>query len=185
MFIASLLSSRQAEDKLSDKSAFWFFRKKIIKVELIYLPMYLFSVKLEDTKGHIYSDKVSIDGIKGEFASFIEPEYKNRPEVKAISDFVLTEEEAKKVAEDEYSRYLFENNLKTQNKVRVTDLSPGIKIFYPFWIGYFKRQKAYDFNVIDAVNGSKQGVKMRPVFIELLLRISDIKNKIKLAGICY
>jgi len=41
---------------------------------------------------------------------------------------------------------------------------------YPYWIGYYKRKDGVDFDVIDAVSGKKQGAKMKPVFIELLMR---------------
>jgi len=174
MIIASVISRFQAEDLLSKKYSLWFYKRKIIKVELIYLPMYLFNLRLEDKKGQIQMDKVTVDGIKGEFAIFIEPDHKiDVLDSKNKYDFIITEDEAREIAENEYSRFLFKNNLKTPNNIKITDFSPGTKIYYPFWIVYFKRREAFDFSVIDAVNGSKQGVKMRPVFIDLLLQASD------------
>jgi hypothetical protein len=44
------------------------------------------------------------------------------------------------------------------------------KIYYPYWIGYFNRKGALDFEVIDGLNAERQGAKMRPVFVNLLLQ---------------
>lgn len=174
MFIASVISSSQANDLLSKKNVLWLSKRKMIKVELIYLPIYLFSVKLEDNKGRLLSDKISVDGIKGEFAFFKDTDYESFP-IDSINkfDFKLTETEARDIAIREYQRSLFKNNLKTRSEAKITDFSPGSYIFYPYWIGYFKRKSAFDFDVIDAVSGSKQGIKMLPVFIDLLLQSSN------------
>lgn len=174
MFIASVISSSLAVDLLSKKNGVWPSKRKMIKVELIYLPVYLFAVKLEDNKGRLLSDKISVDGIKGEFAFFNEPNYEaSSTNSKNKFDFKLTEKNARNIAIREYQRFLFKNNLKTRNYAKIIDFSAGRKIYYPYWIGYFKRKRAYDFNVIDAVSGGKQGIRMRPVFIDLLLQSSN------------
>ena len=41
---------------------------------------------------------------------------------------------------------------------------------YPYWVGYYKRKSGIDFEVIDALNGKKQGAKMKPVFIKLIMQ---------------
>jgi hypothetical protein len=68
---------------------------------------------------------------------------------------------------------LLKNNLKNSNTSGITDLSTGVPVYYPYWIGYYKRKKGYDFEVIDAVGGGKQGIKMKPVFIDLILQTTN------------
>jgi hypothetical protein len=46
-------------------------------------------------------------------------------------------------------------------------ISEGMKIYYPFWVGYFKKKKGYDFKALDAVSGEIQGVRMRRVFMRV------------------
>jgi len=173
MFVASIINSLQAYNLLSKKNVRWLSKREMIKVELIFLPIYLFSVKLVDNRGRNLSDKISVDGIKGEFAFFKETDYE-ASSTDSVNKFncKLSETEARDIAVREYQRSLFRNNMKTRSDARITDFSRGSFVFYPYWIGYFKRKSAYDFEVIDAVSGSKQGIKMRPVFIDLLLQLS-------------
>jgi len=44
------------------------------------------------------------------------------------------------------------------------------KIHYPYWIGYFHRKGALDFEVVDGISGERQGAKMRPIFVNVLLQ---------------
>ena len=171
MFIASIIEKYQAEDLLSKTNGLWPARRKMIKVELFYLPLYLFTIKLEDNKGRQYSDMISVDGIKGEFAFFRESDYEQATaEIINKIDFKLTVTMACDIAMQEYKRFLFRNNLKNRNFAKIVSTSQGVQVYYPYWMGYFKHKSAYDFDVIDAVGGSKQGIKMRPVFIDLILQ---------------
>jgi hypothetical protein len=174
MFVASVIDRSKAENLLSKTNRLWSSRKKMIKVEIFCLPVYLFTIKLEDNKGRELTDLVSVDGIKGEFAFFKEPDYEGSLfDIKDKFEFILAEKKAREIAMQEYQRFLFKNNLKTRNDVKIIELNPGRQIYYPYWIGYFKRKNGYDFEVIDAVSGSIQGMKMRPVFIDLLLQNSN------------
>ena len=176
MFITSVVSRAQAENLLTKPKGFLSPRREMVKIELIYLPVYLFALKLEDKKGRHLAERISVDGIKGEFAFIKEIHYDSSPpDTKNKFDFRLTEEEAREIANREYQRILFKDNLKTRNDVKITGFGRGEKIFYPYWAGYFKRKNAYDFNLIDAVDGGKQGMKMRPVFMDLLLQSSKEK----------
>jgi hypothetical protein len=177
MVITAVIEKPKAEELLSETNRIWPPRKKIIKVELIYLPLYLFTIKLEDKRGRQYNEMVSVDAIKGEFAFFRETD-SEQPTNEIINNFSckLTESAARQIASGEYQRFLLKNNLKNSNTSRIINFSEGIRVFYPYWIGYLKRKNGYDFEVIDAVGGSKQGIKMRPVFIDLILQTSENKN---------
>jgi hypothetical protein len=178
MFVTAIIEKHKAEELLSLTNSIWPARRKIIKVELFYLPLYLFTIDLEDKKGRQYQEMISVDGIKGEFAFFRETEY-DQPAKEKINKFSckLTESMARQIAMEEYKRFMLKNNLKSGNHSRIVIFSQGVQVFYPYWIGYIKRRNGYDFEVIDAVGGSKQGIKMRPVFIDLILQTSADKKE--------
>ena len=75
MFVTPQIDQLKASELLSKRKRIWSSGRKIIKVELTWLPIYLFQVALIDKKGNIKSDKISVDGIKGEFAFYSEAEF--------------------------------------------------------------------------------------------------------------
>jgi len=83
-------------------------------------------------------------------------------------DFELSSSDAAKMALDQYKGILLEHGLRTRSHPHAKEISEGKKIYYPFWIGYFKKKKGYDFKALDAVSGEIQGIKMRRVFIKAL-----------------
>ena len=178
LFIASVVSRARAEELLAKAKGLLSPRRKLLKTELIYLPVYLFALKLEDKRGRAFDEKISVDGIRGEFAFVREINYDpSPPHNRHRFEFGLTEQEARDIAEREYKRILFKDNLKTGNDAKITGFQRGKLIYYPYWIGYYKRKKAYDFSIIDAVDGGKQGIKMRPVFFDLLLQSSTQQGR--------
>ena len=177
MFVTSVVSRPKAEELLTKTKGLLTPRREMVKIELIYFPLYLFALKLEDKRGRHLAEKISVDGIRGEFAFIKEIDYASSPpdNKKNIFDFHLDEKEAREIADREYQRILFKDNLKTRNDVKIIEFGRGKKIYYPYWAGYFKRKNAYDFTLIDAVDGGRQGMKMRPVFMDLLLQSSQKK----------
>jgi hypothetical protein len=174
MFVTVKIDKEKAEKLLTEKNGIWPVRNRIIKVELFYLPLFIFTVSLKDKKGSRYQETISVDGIKGEFAFFRETDYdKTEKDMTNKFSFSMTEPMARNIAMGEYQRLLLKNNLKNSNTSEIADLSTGLNVYYPYWIGYYKRKKGYDFEVIDAVGGGKQGIKMRPVFIDLILQTTN------------
>jgi len=179
MFISVIIEKHKAEEILCQTNGLWPARRKMIKVELFYLPMYIFTIQLEDKKGRHNHDLVSVDGIKGEFAFFRETDYDEETKEKTDQfSWKLTEPKAREIAMGEYQRFLLKNNLKNSNFSGIANFSSGVQAYYPYWLGYFRRRNGYDFEAIDAVGGSKQGIKMRPVFIDLILQIPADKKVI-------
>lgn len=176
MHIAPVIEKNQAEESLSRTNGLWPSKRKIIKVELFYLPVFQFTIKLENKRKNQFSELVSVDGIRGEFAFFLESEYV-RPGSEIINkfDFKLTESMASEIAIKEYQRLIYKNNLKNSNFTTIKGISQGIKVYYPYWVGYFRHKIGYDFDAMDAVGGNKPGIKMRPVFMDLLLQASSNK----------
>jgi hypothetical protein len=178
MYIPSIIEKPEAEELLCQPDGIWLPKRKVIKVELLYLPMYLFNVKLEDRNGRKNQDIVSVDGIKGEFSFFRETDYQDQTKEKRdIFIWKLTEAMAREIAMKEYQRILLKINLRNSNTNVIISFSHGVQAYYPYWIGYYKRRKGFDFDVIDAVGGDKQGVKMRPVFIDLILQGAYYKSE--------
>jgi hypothetical protein len=170
MYAKPFIKKTQAESTLSKKNTLFLGGKKILKIDLVYLPVFLFSVRCEDSRGRVYDDKVSVDGIKGEFAFYKDVEFDSSPsDAKISADFRITESEALEVVRVAYSRYLYKSNMKTRNDAVIKYVNPEEKFYYPYWIGYYKRSNGLDFDVVDAIGGAKQGVKMRPVFIDMLI----------------
>ncbi len=171
MYVKVFISKNQAEEKLAKKVRPLSKKRHIIKAELLYLPCYVFSIEVESSKKGKPSEQVCIDGILGQFAFFKEAEITSAPFEQARHyDFEISQAEAEKIALAEYKTQLLKLSLKKKVNVVVSAIRFERKIYYPFWIGYFRRRDALDFDVIDGQNAERQGATMRPVFIKLLLQ---------------
>ena len=159
----------------------WLFEKdpaSLEKMELMYLPFYLFEVSVERAvKEKKASDSrrqnviLSVDGLLGHAVLFAERalEIERNPEKAApVCDFAISLSDAAEIALDQYKGTLLEHGLRTRSYSHAKEISEGREIYYPFWIGYLKKKKGYDFKALDAVSGEIQGVRMRRVFIKAL-----------------
>jgi hypothetical protein len=178
MFVIPKISEQEARNIFSNKKKFSSFKFKKIslspeRAEIIYLPFYLFDIvvkKEAKEKNETYSleQKVtlSVDGLLGHsvFYAVDDLAVENNREPK-VCDFSLSLSEAERIAMSEYKTLLLEHGLRTHSFSETEKISVGRKIFYPFWIGYFKKRKGYDFIALDAVSGEIQGIKMRKVFM--------------------
>jgi hypothetical protein len=185
MFIEPKISQQQAENIFSTKKSFLplmaklFSRKNLNspkRLEVVYLPFYLFDVLVEkENKGkqESLSSKqtviLSVDGLLGHAVLYSEDVLDVEKDPKTTyCDFEFTSSEAAKIALDQYKGILLEHGLRTHSHPQAKEISEGRKIYYPFWVGYFKKKKGYDFKALDAVSGEIQGVRMRRVFIKAL-----------------
>jgi len=173
--ISALVSEQEAEQIIARKGNIPLTSKKtILRTELLYLPVYVFTVTTHDSRGVSASELVIVDGIKGEFAVYrssssaeLGNELRGR-----LPQFRLELDIARKSAASEYGRWIYRHNLKNPNKVSIVSVSEGEQFYYPYWISYFRRRKGYDFEAVDAVGGELQGVRMKPVFMELILSLT-------------
>jgi hypothetical protein len=174
--ISALVSIQEAEQIIARKGNIPLASKKtILRTELLYLPVYVFTVTTRDSRGVSASELVTVDGIKGEFAI-----YRSSPSSQqgnalpgGLPQFRLEKDIARKSAVSEYGRWIYRHNLKNPNKVNIESMSEGEQFYYPYWISYFRRRKGYDFEAVDAVGGELQGVRMKPVFMELILSLTS------------
>jgi hypothetical protein len=187
MFVMPKVSQKQAENIFSRKKSFFpliskfFPRKKILspeRLEIIYLPFYLFDVLVKkESKGKNEGDTtkqnvtLSVDGLLGHavlYAGEALAIEKNPEKRVPTCDFAISSSDAAKTALDRYKGILLEHGLRTRSHPRAEEMSEEKLIHHPFWIGYFKKKKGYDFKALDAVSGEIQGVRMRRVFIKAL-----------------
>jgi hypothetical protein len=173
--ISALVSKQEAEQIIARKGNIpWSSKKKILRTELLYLPVYVFTVTTLDSHGVSASELLIVDGIKGEFAI-----YKRSPSAEegnlfpgGLPQFRLDMDSAKQSAVSEYGRWIYRHNLRNPNKVNIESISDGEQFYYPYWISYFSRRKGFDFEAVDAVGGEIQGVRMKPVFMDLILSLA-------------
>ena len=178
MFIKSRISQQQAENIFSTKKSSLslisklFSRKSQIspeRLEVVYLPFYLFDVLVEKQ-----AVTLSVDGLLGHAVLYAEDalDIEKDPKTPVTScDFVISSSTAAKTALDQYKGILLEHGLRTRSHSRAEEISEGRKIYYPFWVGYFKKKKGYDFKALDAVSGEIQGVRMRKLFMHALRKM--------------
>jgi hypothetical protein len=144
-------------------------KKNIIKIELFYLPSYIVEVQV-NTQKEIKRQSLCIDAVLGSFAFFELSEITTTPPDSFSScPFYLEKSEIEKNAVTEYRRHLLLTGLKMRYRFQVEKIISTRPVYYPFWIGYFKRKGKIDFDVVDAVGGEHQGAAMRPVFMKALL----------------
>jgi hypothetical protein len=180
MYITPGISKEEAENIFSQRKSFLFKRfgkKRPVppkRVELIYLPFYLFEVvsSSEERKQEV---KVCLDGLLGDNLFFFRENmaYKDKAE-HPVCPFVLSPSEARQKAVDKYKWLQLEHKLRIKQEFKMGEISEGKRIFYPFWVGYFQKGKGYDFKIMDAVSGEVQGVRMRKVFLKALRYLEKI-----------
>jgi hypothetical protein len=162
--VQPVIAKEQAREIFSKQRTI--FRKKkgiIVKIELIYLPCYVFEVSVKTNKGKRKSS-VSIDGIKGTF-SFLNLKNATFEEDTPSFYFEIKKEEARKIARREYKGEILRSGLIAKNPAELKEISEGEKMCYPFWICYYKKRDIFNFEAIDGISGKPQSLKMNPVFI--------------------
>lgn len=187
MFVEPKISQQQAETIFATQKSHLPFipelfpRKNLIlpqRLEVLYLPFYLFDVVLEKQNReqkniHRNQQKVtlSVDGVLGHAVLYAEEGLDIESGVKKPAlacDFEISSSDAAKMALGQYRGILLEHGLRTRSHPNAKEISEGKKIYYPFWIGYFKKKKGYDFKAVDAVSGEIQGARMRRLFVRAL-----------------
>ncbi len=157
-----------AKKKIEKKDNIFSMKKNIQNIELVYLPYYLFRSEIS-TKDKTIVQHICVDSLKGEHAFLQMKNLAGTEKSVEIEDKILSEAEALVIAKKEIKASLFLEKGKGLNLNEISISCEGV-IKYPYWIGYFNRKSGVDFEVVDAVNGKKQGPKMKPVFIQLIMQ---------------
>ena len=172
-YVKPEISEQKAQNILSRKISSFAVRitkrhVSLKRIELIYLPYYLFDILLTGKKG-IQKITVSVDGLLGNTMFFTRESLNYVAEVNnPVCDFVLSSTEAQKIATEEYKWQLLEHGLRNRKALSLEDVSQTEIIFYPFWVGYYQKGRYLDFKAVDGISGEVQGIKMRKVFLKAL-----------------
>ena len=168
--VSPLIEKNRAQELLARGAWKFSAAKPILRVELFYLPSYLIKLQVsannEEKQQHICVD--ALDGV----LAFIDPinlTFSRTENIKTCPYF-LPQEKAESLAVEQYRRHLLQSSLQTRVRMEVKRFLSTSSIYYPFWIGFFKRKGKLDFRVIDAVSGQMQGAAVKPVFIKALLQ---------------
>jgi hypothetical protein len=176
MYVRTEISKEEAREILSQRSSFLpvRIRRKPVppkSVELMYLPFYLIGIQLNGESGR-QKATISLDGILGSSIFFAKADLNYTEKIEnPVCPFVLPQSDAQEKALKEYRWILLEHGLRTKKRTVVEKVTEVKPIFYPFWLGYFQRKKAYDFKAVDGVTGELQGVKMRKIFLRALREV--------------
>jgi hypothetical protein len=171
------ISEFEAKERLTKGNRFSFGSLTLQKLELVYIPHYIFALELT-TRNGLRKVMISVDGIMGSFAVFnLENVQFSQQALSETFEFVLPEAEARERALFEYRRVLLGYSLKRHDLVSVNKIIDCHYVHYPFWVGYFLKRNRYDFAAIDGLSGQKQGVKMRKVFLMAFAQNKDDVSK--------
>jgi hypothetical protein len=190
MFIKPKISLQQANTILHTKQIPHTLMYKLLppqkpsspeKVELLYLPFYLFDVlveKIEKGQSKTLQNNqrvsLSVDGLLGHVVLYADTNLnfeKERKTAVPACNFEISASEAAKKALDQYKGILLEHGMRTRRSSNAKEISEGQKIYYPFWIGYYQKRHGYDFKAVDAVSGEIQGMRMRRIFVRMLKKL--------------
>ncbi|MCP2604928.1 hypothetical protein NLC29_02100 [Candidatus Aminicenantes bacterium AH-873-B07] len=164
-FIKPFISKQEAYKLFSKKKKIFLKKSKIEKLELVYLPYYLFklTVNFPDGEKEIFA---ASDGIEGSFAYWSEKSIKfSRDGEGFVFDFIIDSNKAKEKIEEEYRSILLLYNLKKKRNAWLNEIKKIDKFYYPYWIIYYRKRISYDFKILDAVSGEIQGIKMKRIFL--------------------
>lgn len=147
-------------------------RRDLLKVELYYLPFYLFQSQFVDHKRQVRTELVSIDAVQGDVVYLKKFDWEPNPPLSLDSvPPTLSWDQAQSAGWEGLRRNLFYHGWRVQKNQRLLSLIPERQFYYPFWLGYFKRRNALDLDAVDAVSGKRQGVRIKTIFIQALLTL--------------
>ncbi len=164
-----VLNKVDAIKELTQKDNPFQRKKALCRSELLYLKYYIFSCKFLLANNKVEKSHVGVDVVSGECAHIknINTNISSGQEIEFNQCITqaLAKEKAQKfiISEILYRKKKLSLNLNIQIEFETM-------LEYPYWIGYFNRKNAIDFNVIDGITGQKQGSKMKAVFIKYLMQ---------------
>jgi len=176
MYICPVISAADAQDIFETKkrlNPFSFFRRaQFKKTELFHVPLFLFEilVQAEEKKSNTV---ISCDAIMGETAIFQGEDHRHSEQAQGtVCEPVLEQEQAKELARKYGHALILNQAMGYGRKASLQDVNFVEMIFYPYWIGYFKKGGRYDFRIIDSMTGQLQGPKFRRLFLQALRQLT-------------
>jgi len=143
-----------------------FLKTRIQKIELGYLPHYLFRVELSGKKGPERVE-AAVDAVLGHFAIWQSEKAELVPAGDQTFDipFRLGVEAAEARLREQYRWVLIARGLRRKRTIALSSILYLRRFYYPFWIGYYRARGKWNFEALDALAGMRQGGKVKDAFI--------------------
>jgi hypothetical protein len=169
LYVPARLAVTAAQNLLAKPNRPLARTREMIRIELFYLPFFLFNATFKSSSNS-RTDLIAIDGIHGDVV-FLKSLDLQSGTVAARESAApaLSWEQAEEYGRTGLRRQLFHRGWKMWRPHLLTDLIPDRLVYYPYYLGYFKKKGAIDFDAIDAVSGRHQGVRVKSIFIETLV----------------
>lgn len=169
--VRPLLGPEEAAGKLKIRSLLPPFRKRRFeKIELVFLPHYLFKVAI-DWKGGEEETEIAVDAVHGHFAIWTSgsAELEKAEEADFDIPFLLNVKQAQECLMDQYRWVLVSTGMKLRKSFKIRNVWQGCRIYFPFWAAHYRSFSGRNFEIADAVNGMRQGGKVRDAVISAWL----------------
>lgn len=164
----------EAKRLLDKPPGFFYAKRTLLKLECLYVPVYIFELQTTDKSGREVIHEVCVDAVEGQFAHIRTANLvKKSADDYATADFLLPVEEAAACARSEFRSYIH----RLRPGLRIAEAKLTAKAWYPYWIGYYSSKRGYAFDVIDGCSGKAQGVRMQPLFTRLVLNRGEVLRK--------
>ena len=173
LIIEPQISKEDVENILSRKSSILLKknlrdRTTLKRIELVYLPFFLFDMM----QAGIHKGRICVDGLIGNAFFSVQNDLLTTEKLDvSLCPFVLSPSEGEACVRGWWQGVTLEQGLRRKRPTSGTSIGSHRKMYYPFWVGYFEKKNAYDFQAVDAVTGDKQGVRMRKVFLRAFREI--------------
>ena len=168
-FVCEQIDRQQAVAKLAKRR---FLRSSVFpdRVEMIYVPHYLFRVTLTTRSSE--GEYLAIDAIHGLFSYYNSQDTQDSPNREAtVFAFQLDRETAQARGLSAYSRAVYQVSLKSGGRLEIKDVVFEKRMYFPYWVGYFSAKGRISFSTIDAVSGAEQGSKFKPIILQGLTQL--------------
>lgn len=167
--IEPAIDQTEAVRILKKPSGLFSMKRTLVKVECFHLPIFIFEIKTRDKRGNPVVHEVCIDGIQGHFALIQTANLpKHKPDNQPKIDFNLNTADAADKARRQFRNHMH----RFRPGITIEDIQLASKAWYPYWTGFYSSRKGFLFDVIDGCNGKMQGVKMKSLFSEVIIKKS-------------
>lgn len=140
-------------------------KKNIMKIQVHYLPCYLFELCFQSKTG-VKTIDVICDGLRGKVRRILWPQPVH-PDNENLEKMVLDERTALEKVREETRWFSFRFDLRIRRKYRLESVVSLGKVGYPFWVVYYKKNGLYNFSVYEGLSGKKEDLFGKDIFFEL------------------
>jgi len=165
-FVLPKIPAEEARRIISRRGLFFLRHKREVKkMELVHLPYYVHTVVVSQENGE-REVLTCTDGISSGFSFFDASQLTFCDEASGMAfGFLVSAEESERACLESFRWHLVHRGLRFRVRASLKEIRSTERIYYPYWVGYFRTRRGYDFRAADAVTGEIQGPRMRKVFL--------------------